>query len=239
MNKIADQIRADEVISAGSDDIDRTIGGGIPYRTLMLIEGESGAGKSTLAQQLLWGALESGERACLYTTEQTVSNMVRQMGSLGLDVSDYFLLNHLQIYEVATPQYDLKPAEVFGRLITHIKDNVDSRVIVLDSLTTFISEEGGEQIQEFFVTCKALCDKGKVIICTVHSDAFDPGILTRIRSVCDAHLRLKVERSGNHLQKTVEVAKIRGAEVATGNISGFEVDPGLGIRIVPISKARA
>jgi len=41
------------------------------------------------------------------------------------------------------------------------------------------------------------------------------------------------------LQKTIEVAKIRGADNPTGNISGFEVDPGLGIRIVPISKARA
>lgn len=228
-----------EVISTGTETIDATLGGGIPYRTLMLIEGQSAAGKSTLSQQLLWGALESGEGAALYTTEQTTQSFLRQLASLGLDVRDYFLLNHLQIHEVATRQNDMTPAEIFGRLITHIKDNVESRVIVLDSLTTFISEEGGEQIQEFFVTCKALCDKGKVIICTVHSDAFDPGILTRIRSVCDAHLRLKVERAGNHLQKTIEVAKIRGADVATGNISGFEVDPGLGIRIVPISKARA
>ncbi len=227
------------VISTGTETIDASLGGGIPYRTLMLIEGQSAAGKSTLSQQLVWGALESGESATLYTTEQTTQNFLRQLASLGLDVSDYFLLNHLQIHEVATPQDDMKPAEVFHELITHIRNDTQSRVVVLDSLTTFVAEDGGEQIQEFFVACKSLCDAGKVIICTVHSDAFDPGILTRIRSVCDAHLRLKVERAGNHLQKTMEVAKIRGADVATGNISGFEVDPGLGIRIVPISKARA
>ena len=43
-----------EVISAGAEDVDRTLGGGIPYRTLMLIEGQSASGKSTLAQQLVW-----------------------------------------------------------------------------------------------------------------------------------------------------------------------------------------
>ena len=56
-----------EVISAGAEDVDRTLGGGIPYRTLMLIEGQSASGKSTLAQQLVWGALGSGEKAAVYT----------------------------------------------------------------------------------------------------------------------------------------------------------------------------
>ena len=239
MTSIVDQIRQEEVISAGADDIDRTLGGGIPYRTLMLIEGESGAGKSTLAQQLLWGALESGERACLYTTEQTVPNMVRQMGSLGLDVRDHFLLDHLQIYPVSIPSDSITPAVVFQELSNHLMKQESSRVIVIDSLTTFVSQAGGDQIQDFFVRCKAFCDQGKVVICTVHCDAFEESILTRVRSVCDAHLRLRVAKSGSQLQKILEVAKIRGAEMPTGNISGFEVEPGVGIRIVPISRARA
>ena len=239
MDSIAERIRAEEVISAGADDIDRTIGGGIPYRTLMLIEGESGAGKSTLAQQLLWGALESGERACLYTTEQTVSNMVRQMDSLGLDVRDHFLLDHLQIYPVSIQSDSFTAAVLFQELSNHLMTQESSRVIVIDSLTTFVSEAGGDQIQDFFLRCKAFCDQGKVVICTVHSDAFDRSILTRVRSVCDAHLRMRVEKSGSQLQKILEVAKIRGADMPTGNISGFEVEPGLGIRIVPISRARA
>lgn len=64
------------VISTGSIEIDRRIGGGIPYRTRMLIEGQSGAGKSTFSQRLLWGALAAGEDAALYTTEQTVHSFL-------------------------------------------------------------------------------------------------------------------------------------------------------------------
>lgn len=228
-----------DIISAGAEDVDRTLGGGIPYRTLMLIEGQSAAGKSTLAQQLVWGALGSGERAALYTTEQTVQSFLRQMTSLGLDVRDYFLLDLLQVYPISIPPDAADPELLFEELRRHIMDQDDCRVILVDALTTFVSQTGGDQIQGFFNGCKSLCDDGKVVICTVHSDAFDPAILTRVRSVCDAHLRLEVGKAGGQLQKTIEVAKIRGAEMPTGNISGFEVDPGLGIRIVPISKARA
>ena len=228
-----------EVISAGAEDIDRALGGGIPYRTLMLIEGQSASGKSTLAHQLVWGAMRSGERAALYTTEQTVQSFLRQMTSLGLDVRDYFLLDLLQVYPISIPPDVAAPELLFDELRRHIMRQDDCRVILVDSLTTFVSQAGGEQIQEFFNGCKSLCDQGKVVICTVHADAFDPTILTRVRSVCDAHLRLQVNRSGGQLQKTIEVAKIRGADAPTGNISGFEIDPGLGIRIVPISKARA
>ena len=94
-------------------------------------------------------------------------------------------------------------------------------------------------IQEFFTACKTLCEEGKVIICTVHANAFAEGALTRVRSICDAHIRLQVTKAGSKLFKTIEVAKIRGAEMNTGTISGFEVEPGLGLRIIPISQARA
>jgi flagellar protein FlaH len=44
---------------------------------------------------------------------------------------------------------------------------------------------------------------------------------------------------GEQLIKVLQVAKIRGAEKTTGNIVSFDVEPGLGMRIVPITKAKA
>jgi flagellar protein FlaH len=37
----------------------------------------------------------------------------------------------------------------------------------------------------------------------------------------------------------MEVAKIRGANMKTGNIFGFEIEPNRGLRIIPVSTARA
>ncbi len=68
---------------------------------------------------------------------------------------------------------------------------------------------------------------------------FSEQMFIRLRSICDAHMRLKVEEVGDQLVKALEVAKIRGAEKSTGNVISFEVEPNLGMRIVPITKAKA
>ena len=73
----------------------------------------------------------------------------------------------------------------------------------------------------------------------VHSHALDTSALIRIGSLCDAHLRLGIENVGTKLMKILEVAKVRGAAKATGNIVTFDVEPGLGMKIMPFSKAQA
>ena len=42
--------QSSQVISTGSVEIDRRLGGGIPLKTVMLIEGQDASGKSTFAQ---------------------------------------------------------------------------------------------------------------------------------------------------------------------------------------------
>jgi len=227
------------VITTGSTEIDRRLGGGIPYNTVMLIEGQDASGKSTFAQQLLWGTLNAGHRASIYTTEQNVHALLRQMESLGQDATDYFLLNDLQIFPLSSSGENEDPVLFFKLLSEHIWQQDSSRMIVIDSLTTFVSRAGGEQIQDFFNEMKNVCERGQVIACTVHENAFDEEFLLRVRSICDAYLRLQVNASGTSLVKTMEVAKIRGADMRTGNILGFEVEPGMGIRIVPVSRAKA
>ena len=226
-------------VSTGSTEIDRRLGGGIPFRTLMLVEGQPAAGKSTLSQQLLWGALKSGQDATIYITEQTVQSFIRQMDSLGLDVTDYFLLNQLRIYPVNISDDEEESQHAFSMMVEHISEQVSSRVVVVDSLTTLGAQAKIDEIIDFFSRCKSMCDAGKVIIATVHADAFDDNVHTQIRSISDAYLRLEVRASGPQLIKTIQVAKIRGAESATGSIIGFEVEPGLGLRIIPLSRAKA
>jgi archaeal flagellar protein FlaH len=36
----------------------------------------------------------------------------------------------------------------------------------------------------------------------------------------------------------MEVSKIRGAKKSTGNIVSFEIQPGFGLKIIPISQAK-
>jgi flagellar protein FlaH len=81
-------------------------------------------------------------------------------------------------------------------------------------------------------------DQGKTILITLHTYSFEEDTLVRIRSICDAHLVMKRSLVGEKYVMVLEVVKVRGAHKATGNLVSFEVHPGFGMKIIPITMAR-
>jgi len=224
-------------ISTGHAEIDKKVGGGIPVGSLTLIEGQSDAGKSVFAQQMIWGSLRGNHRVLVFTTENSVRSLNTQMESLGLDIMDALLLGWLKIYPVETSQMEL--LGTFDAVLSAIERHTAYGMVVVDSLTPVIAHTSVGDIISYFERCKRLCDDGKTIINIAHTYAFNEEVLARIRSVCDAHFRLRIEEVGDKLIKVLEVAKVRGADKDTGNILSFEVEPGMGMRVMPISQAKA
>jgi flagellar protein FlaH len=227
------------VVATGNPEVDKKIGGGIPEGSLSLIEGQSDSGKSVLLQQLVWGALVENFRIAYYTTENTTRSLLRQMESLGMNIMDHFLLGKLNVYPVPSALTPEESMTFFSRLLSHISRQTSYDIIAMDSLTSFVSHVPERDTLTFFTAIKNICDQNKTMLITLHAYAFDESMFIRIRSICDAHLRLRIEEVGDQLVKVLEVAKVRGAEKSTGNIVSFEVEPGLGMRIVPITKAKA
>ncbi len=87
-----------QIISTGSSEIDKKMGGGIPTGSLVLLEGQSDAGKSVLSQHFSHGALSAKMSVAYYTTENTVKSLMSQMASLDLDVTDFFLCDRMRVY---------------------------------------------------------------------------------------------------------------------------------------------
>ena len=224
--------------STGNDELDKKMGGGIPLKSLCLIEGQPDSGKSVLTQQMIWGSLRLGLSVMVFTTENTMKSLVSQMQSLSLDVLDYLLLSRLRIYPLDTK----KTRRSLGEGLMPILNSCSGRGVdlaVIDSITYFLTHASTEEVLTFFEDCKRLCDKGMSVVCVAHSYAFDENVMVRIGSMCDVHLRLRMETMGSRLIKILEVSKVRGAEKSTGNIISFDVEPGWGIKVIPYSKARA
>ena len=127
------------VVSTGNSEIDKKLGGGIPMGSMTLIEGESDSGKSVLSQQMIWGSLYDGFSVVLYTTENTVKSFSKQMNSLSLDVSDFLLLGKLKIFPIMASKSRLTPDQVFSVLLAGVSILEKQTLVVVDSLTTFIS----------------------------------------------------------------------------------------------------
>jgi flagellar protein FlaH len=225
------------VISTGNREIDSKMGGGIPLGSLTLIEGDSHAGKSVLIQQMTWGSLREGFHISYFTTENSVQSLVKQMDSLNLGILPFLLLRWAHTFPMEVARLEGNAVRWLIKAIRQ-ESRRNKDMMFLDSLTPCITTTPVEDTLGFFEECRRICESGISIVTTLHSYAVDQDLLVRIQSLCDAHLRLRTEEVGERLVKTMEVAKIRGASKKTGNIVSFEVEPEIGMRIIPINKAQ-
>jgi flagellar protein FlaH len=229
-----------ETIVTGVSEVDDKLGGGIPLGSLCLIEGHSDAGKSVLCQHLTNGTLIGGEiSAAYYTTENNIRSLISQMESLNMNVLDHFLADHLRIFPL-TFRSGMQGGQKPFYVLTHHFSNLpqEFKLIIVDSITLLVAHSNPIAIIDFFSRCKGLCDQGKTIIVVAHSYAFEEDILSRTRSLCDARFRLRLEQVGESMIKLMEVLKVRGAERPTGDVVSFNIEPKLGMRIIPLAKAR-
>jgi flagellar protein FlaH len=189
-----------------------------------------------LSQQILWGALQDGYTVAVFTSENTLNSLISQMDKLDLAVMDFVLLGKCRIYPMELSRLGTDAPNV---LLEAIRKEASRTLIVVDSLTSAVMYTGeNAAIVRFFEDCKRLCADGVSIMVTLHAQGVDEDLLNPIRSMCDCNLRLRAEQDGQRMVKTLEVAKVRGADSVTGAVVGFDVEPGWGMRVIPISKAR-
>jgi flagellar protein FlaH len=174
----------------------------------------------------------------LFTSENTVKSLVSQMESIDLDILDYLLLGKFRAYPMELSHLGNQATTQIIQAMKREHER-DHNVIVVDSFTAAVVNTTQDQvIVSFFEECKRICADHATILITLHEHGIQSELITRIRSMCDANLRLHTEQDGQKLVKTLEVAKIKGAASSTGAIVGFDVEPGWGMRVIPISKAR-
>jgi flagellar protein FlaH len=229
-----------QILSTGNGEIDKKIADGLPLRSLTLIEGENDTGKSVLTEQIVWGAMKQGLNVNLYSTEMTAKSFLSQMESMSLDVSEYFAWGYIKLFPLHMVGFKWSKKEMDGileRIIEHISSS-KAQVIIIDSLTMFTEYTTQETVLTFLTNCKTLVDHGKTILLTLHTYAFQEDTLIRIRSICDAHLMMKKSLLGDKYVMVMEVVKVRGARKTTGNLVSFEVHPGYGMKIIPVSMAK-
>ena len=229
-----------KILSTGYPDIDSKLADGLPLESLTLIEGENDTGKSVITQQIIWGGLKGAMDVDLYTSENTAKSFLSQMDSMSLEVSDYFAWGRFRVFPMHTIGFEWGEEamkDVLKRIIIHMRES-KAAVIVIDSLTLLTESTSQADLLAFLTNCKTIVDNGKTILITLHTYAFQEDTLVRIRSICDAHLMMKRALVGQKYVMVMEVVKIRGARRTTGNIVSFEVHPGFGMKIIPISMAR-
>lgn len=224
----------EEGLSTGRAEIDRQMGGAIPWGSLTLIEGKHATGKSVLCQHLSYSALQSGCSVAIYTSEAGSPSLISQMGSLGLDVLDHFLQDNLRVFPLELPDLPSEATDRLELLLRHISALPgEFEFLVIDSLNPLLPLCPPEALANFFAGCRKQCRDGRTIALT-----FDPLPLVapvgdQIPFWCDVHLRLRMETvTVERLVRAMDVFKPTHEGNGTAPKVNFDVHPGQGITIV-------
>jgi len=134
-----------ERISSGTAGLDEMLGGRGFYRgSSVLVSGRAGAGKSSLAAQFVDAARRRGERAIYFAFEESQSQVVRNMRSIGLDLQPWLDQGLLQFHAARPTLHGLE-----RHLVTMYKQVRDfaPRVVVIDPITNFLSVGNQEEVK--------------------------------------------------------------------------------------------
>jgi circadian clock protein KaiC len=128
---------SDERISTGIPRLDAMLGGAGVYRgSSILISGTAGTGKTSLAAHFADAACRRGERCLYFAFEESESQMVRNMRSIGLDLSHWLKKGLLRFHATRPTAYGL---EMHLATLHKLVNDFEPRVVIVDPITTFLN----------------------------------------------------------------------------------------------------
>jgi circadian clock protein KaiC len=121
-------------LPSGVPELDRVLGGGLERGTSTLILGAAGSGKSTLALQFCVAACERGERAAIFTFDESMATLTARAEGLGINLKDQVETGKLRIHQIDPAE--LSPGEFVHRVVDEAEGG--ATVISIDSLNGYL-----------------------------------------------------------------------------------------------------
>lgn len=220
-------------IGLEQDQFNQKIGGGLPKRSIVLVEGEEGKGKSILSQRFSFGALKNDYTVSLISSELTVSSFINQMESLSYDVRDFVLSEKLKVVSLFTNLGDIKFDKNLIYKVFSSKDLMSSDVIIIDSLNGFLIEnlKDVKDIFRFVSTIRRIADMGKLVVITFDPKTENDYLKKTLESLSEVFFKvIEVEKYGNFI-KQITIHRFNGAGGDVEETIPFRIRSGIGIVI--------
>jgi circadian clock protein KaiC len=136
-------------ISSGISDLDEMLGEKGYYRgSTVLVSGTAGSGKTSIAAHFVDSACRRRERGLFLAFEESASQVVRNMRSIGIDLEPWIQKGLLQFSASRPTQYGL---ETHLAQIHRLVENVRPRVVVVDPITNLMLGGSGRDTQSMIM----------------------------------------------------------------------------------------
>jgi circadian clock protein KaiC len=134
-----------ERISTGIPRLDTMLSGKGYFRgSTVLVSGTAGTGKTSIAAKFVEAACKRGERVLFFTFEESPSQLVRNMCSIGISLEPWVKKGLLHFHATRPTLYGLET-----HLTTCIKmvNNFKPSVVILDPINAFVMGENQSEVK--------------------------------------------------------------------------------------------
>jgi len=200
-----------ERISSGIARLDAMLGGKGFYRgSSVLVSGTGGTGKTSLAAHFANAACERGERTVYFAFEESMSQIARNMRSIGIDLQRWVKQGSLQFRAARPTAYGL---ETHLLTMHKVVDEFQPSVAILDPISNLISIGTTGDV---YAALMRLIDflKARRVTC-VCTSLTDPGLELEhtpegISSLMDTWILIKHFELNGERNRVLYVLKSRG-----------------------------
>jgi circadian clock protein KaiC len=121
---------------SGVPALDALVGGGLDRGTSTLLMGPAGSGKSTIATQYAVAAAARGERAVIFTFDESAATLLARSAGLGMDLAAHVEAGRVRLQQVDPAE--LSPGE-FAHRVREAVEQDRARMVVIDSLNGYLN----------------------------------------------------------------------------------------------------
>lgn len=206
-----DYISSVERISTGIPRLDTMLSGKGYFRgSTMLVSGTAGTGKTSIAAQFAEAACKRGERVLFFTFEESPSQLVRNMLSIGIKLEPWEKKGLLKFHATRPTLYGLET-----HLATSIKliNKIKPDIVILDPINGFMIGENQTEVKTMLLRLVDFLKVKKVtaFFTSLTSESADMEIPdVHISSLIDTWLLVRDLEIGGERNRGLYVLKSRG-----------------------------
>ncbi len=204
-----------ERISSGIPRLDTMLGGKGYYRgSSILVSGQAGTGKTSLAATFADAACRRGEKCLFFLFEESESQLLRNMKSIGIDLEPWVKKGLLKFHAVRPTAYSL---EMHLSMMLKLMEEFAPRVLVVDPISNLYPVGDDIQVRSMLMR---LIDHAKSLqitgLFTNLSEGEPMGAFAlettemHVSSLMDTWLILKNVEGNGEKNRAFSIAKSRG-----------------------------